>query len=144
MFDKLLLPTDGSDLSIAAAHNAVALAKLAGARLNAVYVVEPYPYTGIGAARSAGFDEYMAAAREHAAQAFARIGEVAAAQGVQVESQIVEDAEPAHGILEAARLLDADVIVMGSHGRSGAARLLLGSVTAKVLAQATLPVLVVK
>lgn len=144
MLRKLLLSTDGSDISIAAAHPAIALAKLAGASLHAVFVQEPYPYAGIGAARAAAFDTHMATARQDAAQAFARIGEAAAAQGAALQSSVIEAAQPAQGIIDAAHALGAELIVTGSHGRSGLAKLLLGSVAGKVLALSPLPVLVVK
>ena len=73
MFDKILLPTDGSDTSIAAAERAVALAKLSGAPLQVVFVQEPYPYAGVGAASPFGVQEYEAAAQRAALQAFERI-----------------------------------------------------------------------
>lgn len=144
MFRKLLIPTDGSDISIAAAGPAVALAKLTGAALHAVFVIEPYPYAGVGFARPAGFDAYMAAGSESASRAFERIGKVADAQGVVLQSSVVEDVQAERGIVDAAQALGADLIVMGSHGRSGVAKLVLGSVAAKVLALSPLPVLIVK
>ncbi len=144
MYDKLLLPTDGSDVSFAAADRAIALARLAGATLHAVFVLEPYPYAGIGAVSVAGRDAWMAAAREAAAVASERLVKAAAAQGVKVSPLVVEDADPARGIVETARSQGCDLIVMGSHGRSGLARAVLGSVATKVLALSPVPVMIVK
>jgi nucleotide-binding universal stress UspA family protein len=144
MFHRVLFPTDGSDVSIAAVDTAIAIAKLAGAPLHAVYVVEPYPFTGIGSARREGFDDYMAASRQTAAQAFERIVQAASAQRVPCETMIVENPQAAAGIVAAAESSGANLIVMGSHGRSGVARLVLGSVATKVLQLSPVPVLVVK
>lgn len=144
MFRRLLLPTDGSDISLAAAERAVGMAKLFDASLRAVYVLEPYPFTGIGAARQAGFDEHMTASRQAATVAFERIAQAAAAQGVPCQTLMVEAAQAARGIVEAATAAGADLIVMGSHGRSGLAKLVLGSVATQVLQASPVPVLVVK
>ena len=144
MFRRVLLPTDGSDVSIAAADVAIAVAKMAGAPLHAVYVVEPYPFTGIGSARREGFDDYMAASRQTAAQAFERIVQAATAQGVPCETLIVEHGQAAAGIISAAESTGANLIAMGSHGRSGVAKFVLGSVATKVLQLSTVPVMVIK
>jgi nucleotide-binding universal stress UspA family protein len=144
MFDKLLLPIDGSDASIAAAEPAIALARLAGAPITIVFVLEPYPYAGIGAARKAAFDEYIASGHAWAAQAFERVVKAANAQGVTTQTMVVEHTEPARGIAEAARSLGVGLIVMGSRGRTGMAKLMLGSVASKVLSLSTVPVLIIK
>jgi len=144
MYDKILLPTDGSDASVAAAERAIGLAKLAAAALRALYVREPYPYAGIGEASRAALLEYEAATHQHADEAFARIATLAKAQGVAFSTAIEEGHSPAEHIVEAAKDWGADVIVMGSHGRSGMARVLLGSVAGKVLMLSHIPVLIVK
>jgi nucleotide-binding universal stress UspA family protein len=144
MFSKILMPTDGSDSSLAAADRAVELARLAGARLLAVYVQEPYPYTGVGAASSTGLNEHLAQEQRRAAGAFERVRQLAGSKGVPFETAVLEWAAPAEGIVEAARSSGTDQIVMASRGRSGAARLLLGSVAAKVVELSPVPVLVVK
>lgn len=144
MFAKILLPTDGSEVSLAAAERAVALAKLAGAALHAVFVQEPYPYAGIGATNSAGVQEYLAATQRQAAQAFARVSALAELPGVTLSIENIEGSSPAEHIVEAARRCGADLIVMGSHGRTGVARVLLGSVAGKVLMLSPVPVMIVK
>ena len=144
MFRKLLLPTDGSDISIAAAEPAVALAKLIGASLHAVVVVEPYAFVGIGAVRVEGFDDYMAQARQDAARAFERIAAAAAAHDMRCETLIAEHAQAASGIVEAAETTGADLIVMGSHGRGGVIKFVLGSVASKVLELSPVPVMIIK
>jgi nucleotide-binding universal stress UspA family protein len=144
VFDKILLPTDGSDTSIAAADRAVALAKLAGAPLQVVFIQEPYPYAGVGAASPFGVQEYEAAAQRAALQAFERIRAIARVPGVHVEAERIEAPEPAQAIVDAAKACGADIIVMGSHGRTGLARVLLGSVASRVLALSPIPVMIIK
>jgi nucleotide-binding universal stress UspA family protein len=144
MFDKILLPTDGSDVALAAAERAVALARLAGAALHVVFVLEPYPFVGIGATNSAGVQEYLADSHRHATEALARVSALAQVPGVTLTSETVESSSPAEQIVEAARRCGADLIVMGSHGRSGVARVLLGSVAGKVLMLSPVPVMIVK
>jgi nucleotide-binding universal stress UspA family protein len=77
-------------------------------------------------------------------QAIERISDAAKAQAVPIESIVVEQHQAAKGIVDAAQSCGADLIVMGSHGRSGLAKMMLGSVAAKVLALSSIPVLIVK
>lgn len=146
MFKRILLATDGSPASENATNTAVQLARTHGAQLTALYVVDPYPYLGIGEANPMGFDAYMAAARDHAAQAHTRVTQLAGGPGdpVDVQLRLVEDVTALDGILNTARQEGADLIVVGSHGRSGIGRVLLGSVASKVVAQSPVPVLVVR
>lgn len=143
-FKKILLPTDGGDVALRAAGHAVALAKLCGVPLHLVFVHEPYPYIGVGSTNAAGVVAYDAEARQHADQAFWRIGEIAQLAGVAVTSALIEGKRTAQAIADAAEELGADLIVMGSHGRSGVARVLLGSVAAQVLVLSKVPVMVVR
>lgn len=144
MFRHILLATDGSSASEHAAALAVQLAKAHGSRLTALYVVDPYPYLGIGEANPLGFQAYMSAAMQHAAEAHAKVMAQCEKEGVACEPRLAEDVAAAAGILESARQVEADLIVVGSHGRGGVARVVLGSVAAKVVAQSTLPVLVAR
>jgi len=144
MFRKLMVPTDGSDISVSGALRAVPLAKLAGASITVVFVQDIYPFTGIGESNAAGLQAYMAAARAEGLSAVARIRDAATAEGVAFDSVVVEDHQAAKGIVGAAQSCGADLIVMGSHGRSGLAKMVLGSVAAKVLALSPVPVLVIK
>ncbi|TFY96786.1 universal stress protein [Ramlibacter rhizophilus] len=145
MFQRILLATDGSAASEHAAQTAIAMARVHKARLTAIYVVDPYPYMGVGEANPMGFDAYMSAAREHAARAHTHVDELCR-QGDPVDLQLrmIEDVTALEGILNAAREESADLIVVGSHGRTGIGRALLGSVAGKVVANSKVPVLVVR
>jgi nucleotide-binding universal stress UspA family protein len=145
MFKHILLATDGSAASEHAAKLAVGMAQTHGARLTVLYVVDPYPYLGIGESNPLGFQSYMAAAHEDAAQAHARV--VALCEdGIKLDlhARMVEDMTASAGIVHTAKDEGADLIIVGSHGRTGLTRLMLGSVAAKVLAEATVPVMVVR
>lgn len=146
MFEHILLATDGSAACDQAARVAIALARTHGARLTAVYVVDPYPYLGIGQANPLGFQAYISAAHAHAGEALGRAAELADDGGTPLvlETRIVEEATAAHGIAQTARDEKADLVVMGSHGHGALRKMILGSVTTRVLAEATVPVLVVR
>jgi nucleotide-binding universal stress UspA family protein len=145
MFRHILLATDGSAASEHAAQIAVQLARVHGARLTALYVVDPYPYLGIGEANPMGFQAYMSAALQHAAQAHAKVAALCEQEPrVQLQTRLAEDVGAVAGIVQSVRQVEADLVVVGSHGRSGVARLMLGSVASKVVAESPVPVLVAR
>ena len=145
MFKHILLAADGSAASEQAVRTAVQLARELSSVLTAVYVIDPYPYLGFGDTNPMGLNAYLAAARDHAASVHAHVIELSdAAPRVDVRPCLIEDVRAAEGILATARERGADLIVAGSHGRSGVSRALLGSVAARVVQLAPVPVLVVK
>lgn len=146
MFKHILLATDGSPASAHAAQLAVGLARTHGAKLTAVYVVDPYPYIGVGEINPMGFQAYMSAAQAQASEAHAQVEALCKEgdQPVALEARLVEDVGAANGIVQTATAMGADLVVLGSHGRSGIARLMLGSVSTKVVAESKVPVLVTR
>ena len=146
MFKHILVATDGSPSSEHAAKLAVGLARTHGAKLTAVYVVDPYPYMGVGEINPLGFQAYMAAAQQQAASAHAQVEALCQKGGaaIALQARLVENVGAAHGIVETAQTEGADLVVLGSHGRSGLVRLMLGSVSTKVVAQCPVPVLVTR
>ena len=124
---------------------AVDLARNFGAKLTALYAVDPYPYLGLGEVNSEGLNYYKQAAQEEAASAHAKVAALCQ-QGTPVAFTpvVVEESDVAIGIVEYSQAEKADMIVVGSHGRTGIARLVLGSIATKVLAASTLPVLVAR
>jgi nucleotide-binding universal stress UspA family protein len=146
MFKHILVATDGSPASDHAAQLAVDLARTHGAKLTAVFVVDPYPYMGVGEINPLGFQAYMSAAQEHAAVAHAKVEALCKKGGaiIALQVRLVENVGAASGIVDTAKIEAADLLVIGSHGRSGLARLLLGSVASKVVAESPIPVLVTR
>lgn len=144
MFKKILVPTDGSAQAAAAAKIGAQLAKTQGSQIIGVYVIDPFPYIGIGDASAVGLQAYLSEAKAAAGQALEMLGKVCAAEGVPFAGDTIERNVVHEGILETASAEGCDLIVMGSHGRRGFKSLILGSVAQKVLAHADLPVLIVK
>jgi nucleotide-binding universal stress UspA family protein len=144
MFKHILVPVDGSSTSQAAVSKATELAKAFGSTVTVIYVIDPYPFTGVGTDFAYGQAEYLSAATAEANAAVHEAKVSFAAAGVTVDTSIIEAHTAWRGIVEAGESLQADVIVMGSHGRSGLEKLVLGSVAQAVLSHTKLPVLVTR
>ena len=144
MFTRILIPTDGSDLANKAAKNALEMAKLQGASVVGVYVIDPFPYIGLGEASALGLQAYMEEVQVAAQSALTQIRAEAEALGVRYQGDTIERSATYEGILDTAEAEHCDLIVMGSHGRQGMKAMILGSVTQKVLTHSKLPVLVIK
>jgi nucleotide-binding universal stress UspA family protein len=138
MYDRILLPTDGSDASREAAKQAINLAEETGAELHVLFVIEDAPYSP--EMMDARFEEEV---QNHGEEALDAVIERAEAAGVGVVSAI-RGGTPHEVILEYADQEDVDIVVMGTHGRSGLARYLIGSVTERVIRTADIPVLTVR
>ena len=138
MYDRILLPTDGSDASDRAVEQAVGLARETSAELHVLFVVEDIPYAPEMMDDTVG-EELQGIGEEAIAAIEARADEA----GVDVVSAIRKGA-PHSAILEYADGEGVDAIVMGTHGRSGLDRYLLGSVTERVVRTADVPVLTVR
>ena len=144
MFKKILVPVDGSPTSLQAVSRAVALAKAFDGTVTAIYVIDPYPFTGVGTDFAYGQDQYLNAARAEAGAAIEAANARLAAAGVAVETKVVESHAVWRGVLEAADAVGADLIVMGLHGRRGLEKLVLGSVAQSVLSHTPVNTLVVR
>lgn len=146
MFKKILIPTDGSPLSAQAANAGVTFARSIGAEVVALNVTQPFAATigfdGMAAAYAITDEDYEKAAADQADKYLKNILDRAETAGVKAEFRAVSNFNVADGIVQAAQESGCDMIFIGSHGRSGLSRLLLGSVTAKVLSLATVAVLV--
>lgn len=142
MFQHILVPVDGSPTARHAADAATTLANEIKAKITVIHVVHMYPYTGFGTGFADGQSVYLSAATATANEAIADVREKITAAGVSVEARVVESNVVWRGIVETAQSVGADLIVMGTHGRNKIDRLLLGSVTQRVLSHATVPVMV--
>jgi len=146
MFKKILIPTDGSPLSVQAANAGVCFARSVGAEVVALNVMQPFAATigfdGMAAAYAITDEDYEKASADQAQRYLKQVTDRAQTAGVPSKSLAVTNFNVADGIVQAAAESHCDLIFIGSHGRSGLSRLLLGSVTAKVLSLAQTAVLV--
>jgi nucleotide-binding universal stress UspA family protein len=146
MFKHILFATDGSSASEHASQMAINMARAHGSHLTVVYVIDPYPYMGGNEMNLVGFESYMESGRKHAERAFAHVNHLASVGGIPivVKTRLVEDSSVVKAILKTAEEEHAKLIMLGSHGRGGLEKLLVGSVAAKVVAHSTKPVMVIR
>lgn len=139
MYDEILVPTDGSPAATAALDHAMNLAETYGARLHTLYVVDAGSFASI----DAGSDMVVDALEEEGNRAVEEIRERAEAAGIETETH-VDSGTAYRSILDYIDAEDVDLVVMGTHGRRGVERFLLGSVTERVVRSADVPVLTVR
>jgi nucleotide-binding universal stress UspA family protein len=144
MYKRILVPTDGSDITGKAIQSAIGLARLAGAELVTLGVKEPFPYSAISEMQPVPPQEFYDAQERIAAANVKAVVEAAKAAGLTCQGFTVEALHPWEAILDQAKTSAVDLIVMASHGRRGLSAVLLGSETQKVLTHSSLPVLVVR
>jgi nucleotide-binding universal stress UspA family protein len=142
-FGKILLATDFSDASRTAFEAAVKIARDSGGRLDLVHVYQIPPAASLGFAPPGIYEDFERAVRADAEKKLEAL--VAEARGRGVEARPLALAGfPDEEIVNRAKHEQADLIVMGTHGRRGAARLFLGSVASRVVTTAPCPVMTVR
>jgi len=144
MFQRILVPTDGSDITAKAVQTGISLAKSLGATLHTISVKEPFPYSAISEMQPTPPQEFFDAQERIANQRVQDVLAACEAAGVPCEGHTVEALHPWEAIIDHAKEKGCDLLVMASHGRRGVSALLLGSETQKVLTHSTIPVLVVR
>ena len=149
MYANILLSTDGSEVARNGVRHGIALAKALNAKTTVITVTEPLP-VDYGSGHASGWspsqeeiDRFDAACKERAGKALDEARAMAEQMGLSAELLHIPNAHPATAIIETAKLRGCELIVMGSHGRRGLRKLLLGSQTSEVLADGSVPVLVV-
>ncbi|WP_428263557.1 universal stress protein [Haliangium sp.] len=132
----ILVGVDLSDESHTAVNHAIRIARHSGAKVVLLHAgVVPSPPPEVPAAIQPTLSEYDRILREHLSEERGRLAELrerVSGQGVEISQMVIDDF-PDHGICQAAGELGADMVVVGSHGRSGFKRLLLGSVAERVV-----------
>lgn len=145
MYKHILVPTDGSELSHAAAAGAIELARALGARITAFHVT-PQPPASVLEAWVHGSRESAlqleALFEANARRYLAKIRDRAREAGVRCQCVHLAGVQVYDEIIKAARARHCDLIYMASHGRRGTADVILGSETIKVLTHSPIPVLV--
>lgn len=141
LYDRILVPTDGSPEGERAVEHALELATVHGASVHALYVINTASYAGMPMETSwEGVDDLL---RADAEAAVSGVEALASGRGVDVTTAIV-DGSPSREIIRYAEEEGCDIVVMGTHGRGGIDRLLLGSVAEKVVRGSEIPVLTVR
>jgi nucleotide-binding universal stress UspA family protein len=141
LYERILVPTDGSEATERAVREAVDLAAAHDATIHALYVLNTASFASIPTESSVdGVSEMLEREGDVALDA---VEAIAQEHGVPVE-RVQLDGSPAREIIRYADRSDVDLIVMGTHGRGGIDRLLLGSVAERVVRSSTVPVLTVR
>ena len=141
LYERILVPTDGSDATTRAVEEAVDLAAAHGATIHGLYVLNTASFASIPTESSVEGVSDMLEREGNAA--LDEVETVATERGVPVE-RVQLDGSPAREIVRYAETADCDLIVMGTHGRGGIDRLLLGSVAERVVRSSNVPVLTVR
>jgi nucleotide-binding universal stress UspA family protein len=144
MYKRIMVPTDGSDITRKAVATALELAKLCGAGVETLSVKEPFAYSALSELQPIPPQEYYDAQQRVATQRVRDVEQACQQVGVSCSTATVEAVHPWEAIVRQAEQTGCDLIVMGSHGRRGMAAILLGSETQRVLIHTKLPVLVVR
>ena len=144
-YQHLLVAIDDSPISYAAVEHAASLAQDLNAKITLMSVVAVDPFVGVDFYKVApAVTDYFMQAESTAQNRLEEIKSNLYRQGLQVNSKVIRGMPPSEGIIHVADEVGADLIVMGSHGRKGFQRMVLGSVAQNVLAAAPIPVLIVK
>ena len=147
MYQRILIATDGSELSEKAIRSGLQLAALTGAKVTVLKAVPKYPrdyFEGgviVSVADIKRIEKQWVATAQQELDA---ISQRASQQKIKVKTVVVKSDLIAEAIVATAKKQGCDLIVMASHGRKGIKRLLLGSETQHVLTQSTIPVLVLR
>ena len=140
MYERILVPTDGSDGAAKSMAEAFDLADEMGGMIHALYVVDTRDYNTLPDTKWLTLEDELSATGE---QVLADIEAQATTREIPITTAI-ERGIPHEEILSYATDIDADVIVIGTHGRSGLQHFLMGSVTEKVIRSTERPVLVIR
>ncbi|MEI7465734.1 MAG: universal stress protein [Burkholderiales bacterium] len=144
MYKRILVPTDGSDLTAKAVETAITLAKALGGQLVTLSVRDSFPYGAISEMQPIPPQEFFDAQERISASRVQQVQQACAAAGLACEAHTVDAEQPWQAIIDLAKSSACDLVVMASHGRRGLSALLLGSETQKVLTHSAVPVLVVR
>lgn len=146
MFQRILVPIDGSETSNRAIAAAIGLAKALGGRLRLVHVVDEGTYVAGSDLYASYTGELVAALKEAGGRTLSEGLALARAAGVEADAMLFDKFGERLGetVAQAAKLWNADLVVVGTHGRRGIGRLLLGSGAEQIIRLAPVPVLAIR
>lgn len=144
-YQNILVPVDGSEISLSAVKKAAQLAQAFNSQLTLISLVSEDPFVNADFYYpSPIIKEYFVQAYANAEKSLKEAQIIASENGVNANIEIVKGEVSEKGIIETAEKLNTDLIVIGSHGRKGFQKFLLGSFAQDVLQGTKLPVLIVK
>jgi len=146
MYQRILVPVDGSATAMNGLREAIRLARLNHGRLLLVHCVDSLSHLlSAGRYATLGID-WRDALYKEGDELLARAAAMATAEGIEVETAVVDNGESAiaESVAHEAQTWSADLVVIGTHGRRGATRFVLGSDAEKILRLAPVPVLLVR
>ena len=142
MYQKILLPTDGSEAAEVAAKEGIKLAKILNSKLHVLYVIDVSAFAGIPT--EAVWENMRSLLEEEGKKALEKVKALAEAEGFHNVECLIKEGVPAKEIISTAKEIEADLIVMGTSGKSGLDRFLIGSVTERVVRTSKIPVLIIR
>ena len=144
-YRHILVPVDESPISYAAVEQALILAKTLNCQVTITSVIAVDPFVGVDFYKVApAITDYFMQAEQNAQNRLAEIQQSFSREGISVDTKIIRGVAASEGIVQIANEIGADLIIMGSHGRTGVKKMMLGSVAQNVLTQSPVPVLIVK
>lgn len=146
MYKRILVPVDGSETATKALISALQLARESGGQVRIVHMVEGLTPMSVDPYGAAWSGDMIDALKKGGEQILSDALEIARAAGVPADTEIFDSfgERLAESVVDAAQRFDADLIVVGTHGRRGVGRLLLGSGAEQIVRLAPVPVLVVR
>ncbi|MGZ7881408.1 universal stress protein [Acinetobacter soli] len=144
-YQHILVPVDDSELSEISTRHALFIAQAFGSRVTVMSVVAVDPFVGVDFYKVApAITNHFMDAEAHAQNHLEQIQQQFLAHQIDTDVKIIREEPTATGILNIADEVNADLIIMGSHGRSGLKKFVLGSVAQKVASESVVPVMIVK
>ncbi|AMX20561.1 MULTISPECIES: universal stress protein [Acinetobacter] len=144
LYQHILVPIDGSETSMVAMKEAIKLGKALNSKITVVQVMALDPFIADVYVKTGQTNELIERTRTYLLDILEKAKQEFAKEGITVETKLLEGFVVHEEIIQAAQDLNADLIVMGSHGRTGVRKLVLGSVAQKVLGESHIPVLIVR
>ncbi|MGP4772584.1 universal stress protein [Acinetobacter oleivorans] len=144
LYQHILVPIDGSETSMIAMKEAIKLGKALNSKITVVQVMALDPFIADAYVKTGQTNELIERTRTYLLDILEQAKQQFSNEGITVETKLLEGFVVHEEIIQAARDLNADLIVMGSHGRTGVRKLVLGSVAQKVLGESHIPVLIVR
>lgn len=144
LYQHILVPIDGSETSMVAMKEAIKIGKALNSKITVVQVMALDPYIADAYVKTGQTNDLIERTRTYLLDILEQAKQQFFNEGITVETKLLEGFVVHEEIIQAAQDLNADLIVMGSHGRTGVRKLVLGSVAQKVLGESHIPVLIVR